>query len=209
MFQSNFICLISHVNFTISKFLKRFSFYLYLANVKRDDLLQHQQTLDHLIQKYSLIPTIIPTSNPRCLSLFLCIAQIFKSNAADFLDTSALAMQIRDATYQQIKSNFDQYQTYILPSSSNTTNHVDIRHDIQNLIELNYYRYQLERSILFALAHVLQCSLFIFTSASLQQQPEVINADNNRSNGNDQVIVLLKNESTQRFTSARTTCKLR
>lgn len=113
-------------------------------------------------------------------------------------------MQIRDATYQQIKSNFDQYQSYILPSSSNN---VDIRHDSQNLIELNYYRCQLERPMLFALAHVLQCHLLIFSSISLQQQPEVINADNNRSNGNDQVIVLLKNESTQRFISARTTCK--
>jgi len=138
-------------------------------------------------------------SNSRCLSIFLSIAQIFKSNTADFLDTSALANQIRDAVYQQIKSNFDQYEKYIL----NKSNHIDIRRDNQWLIESNYYRYQLERPILFALAHVLQCSLYIFSSLSLQQQPEIIHIDNNR----DQVIVLLKNESTQRFISARTTCK--
>ncbi|CAF0945037.1 unnamed protein product [Adineta steineri] len=179
------------------------------ANVKRDDLLQHQQTLDHLVQKYNLIPTIIPPSNTRCLSVFLCIAHILKSSAVDFLDTSALAIQIRDATYQQIKSNFDLYETYILPTLSNKSNEVDIRHDSQYLTESNYYRYQLERPILYALAHVLQCNLMIFSSASLQQQPEMIHADiNNRSNANDQVIVLLKNESTQRFSSARTTYPL-
>jgi hypothetical protein len=175
---------------------------LNLANVKRDDLLQHQQTLDHLVQKYSLIPTIISSpSNSRCLSLFLSIAQIFKSTTADFLDTSALANRIRDAIYQQIQSNFDQYEKYILHKLT----HIDIRRDCQGLIELNYYRYQLERPIFYAIAHVLQCNLVIFSSGSLEQQPEIIQID--RSNGNDQVIVLLKNESTQRFTSARTTCK--
>ena len=113
-------------------------------------------------------------------------------------------MQIRDATYQQLKSNFDQYEKYILSSSS-----IDIRRDSQSLIDSNYYRYQLERPILFALAHILQCNLFIFSSSSsLQQQPEMIYIDNNRSNEIDQVIVLLKNQATQKFTSARTTCKL-
>jgi hypothetical protein len=168
--------------------------------VKRDDLLQHQQTLDHLIQKYNLIPTVISSSTPRCLSLFLSIAQIFKSNTADFLDTSGLAIQIRDATYQQIKSNFDRYEKYILPKS----NPIDIRHDSQLLIESNYYRYQLERTILYALAHILQCSFLIFLSSSSEEQPDIIHIDNNK---NDQLIVLLKNESTQRFTSARSTCK--
>jgi len=100
-----------------------------------------------------------------------------------------------------MKSNFDQYEKYILHKPP----HLDIRRDSQGLIDLNYYRYQLERPILFALAHILQCSLFIFSSSSsLQQQPEMIHIDNNT---NDQLIVLLKNESTQRFTSARATCK--
>jgi hypothetical protein len=189
--------------------IKSKKFYLLiLANVKRDDLLQHQQTLDHLIQKYNLIPTIISSSNPRCLSLFLSIAQIFKSNTADFLDTTGLAIQIRDATYQQIKSNFERYEKYILPLLSHKSNHVDIHRDSQCLIESNYYRYQLERPILYALSHILQCNFIIFSSTSLEQQPEMIYSDQNRSNGNDQLIVLLKNESTQRFTSARTTCKL-
>ncbi|CAF1532423.1 unnamed protein product, partial [Rotaria sordida] len=176
------------------------------ANVKRDDLLEHQQKIDHLIQKYNLIATVISTPNSRCLSLFLCIAHILKSNTVDFLDTTALAMQIRDATYQQIKSNFDQYEKYILPSASKKSNHVDIRLDSQCLIESNYYRYQLERPILFALAHVLQCNLLMFSSLSLEQQPEIIDIDNNNhSNDNDKLIILIKNESTQRFTSARTT----
>ena len=65
----------------------------------------------------------------------------------------------------------------------------------------------MERPILHALAHVLQCNLVIFSSTSLQQAPEMIDAEvNHRPNGNDQVIVLMKNESTQRFSSARTTC---
>lgn len=174
-------------------------------------MLEHQQTIDHLIQKYNLIPTIVSTPNPRCLSLFLSIAYILKSSTIDFLDTSALAMQIRDATYQQIKSNFDYYEKYILPSVSNKSNHVDIRRDSQFLIESNYYRYQLERPILCALAHILQCNLVIFSSSSsLEQQPEIIDGDiYNRLNesDNEKVIVLLKNDSTQRFTSARTTCK--
>jgi hypothetical protein len=98
-------------------------------------------------------------------------------------------------------SNFDQYEKYILHKSP----HLDIRRDSQGLIDLNYYRYQLERPILFALAHVLQCSLLIFSSSSsIQQQPEMIQIGNNTD---EKLIVLLKNESTQRFTSARTTCK--
>ena len=149
------------------------------------------------------------TSNSRCLSLFLSTAQIFKSNNADFLDTSALAIQIRDATYQQIQSNYELYEKYIVSSETNKSNRIDIRRDSEWLIESNYYRYQLERPILFALAYVLQCNLLIFSSLSVEQQPEMINIDShNRSNGNDQVIILLKNESTQRFASARTTRKL-
>lgn len=81
---------------------------------------------------------------------------------------------------------------------------MDIRRDSQSLIESNYYRYQLERPILFALAHVLQCNLVIFSStASIEQQPEMIVVDKHRE---EQLIVLLKNQSIQRFTSARTTC---
>lgn len=173
--------------------------------MKRDDLLQHQQTLDQIIQKYNLIPTNLSTSNSRCLSLFLSIAQIFKSNnpTNDILDIIGLSNQIRDAVYQQLKSNFDQYNKYILNKPTN----FDIRRDSQWIIESNYYRCQLERALLFALAHVLQCNLYIFSSLSSQQQhPEMITIDN-RINDNDHVIVLLKNESTQRFTSARITCK--
>ena len=179
-----------------------------LANEKRDDLLKHQHVLEELVQKHSLVPVPIVTPNPRCLSIFLCIAQAFKSNAADFLDAAALANQIREATYQQIKSNFDLYEKYIRFTSSDKAMQVDIRRDSQWLIDSNYYRYQLERPILFALAHVLRCNLIVFSSAaSDEQQPDVIHSEDASSNGIDQVLVLLKNESTQRFTSARTTCK--
>jgi len=100
-----------------------------------------------------------------------------------------------------MKSNFDLYEKYIVCKTA----FLDIRHDSQMLVESNYYRYQLERPILFALAHVLQCNLFIFSS-SKEQQPEVIQIDPERD---EQVIVLLKNESTQRFISARATRKLK
>ena len=148
----------------------------------------------------------ISKPNPRCLSLFQSIAQVFKSNAADFLDTSALAIQIRDATYQQIQSNIDRYEKYC-PSSTDRTKQFDLRRDSQALMEWNYYRYQLERPILFALAHVLQCSLVLFSSTSSTQPPVFINFDQNSANRPEHIIVLLKNESTQRFTSARTNCK--
>lgn len=171
----------------------------HLANVKRDDLLQHQENLDQIIQKYNLIPSTNNSSgNSRTLSLFLSIAQIFRStgSTSDILDVSGLANQIRDAVHQQIQSDSEQYEKYLL-------HHVDIHRDSQLLIESNYYRYQLERAILFALAHVLQCNLVIFSS--LEQQPEMIIVDKNRD---EQVIVLLKNESIQRFTSARTNCNI-
>ena len=71
------------------------SFLNYLANVKRDSLLEHQQTLDFIIQNYSLIPTVITTLNSRCLSIFLCIAQMLKSSTVDFLDTTALMTACR------------------------------------------------------------------------------------------------------------------
>jgi hypothetical protein len=202
MFPSNSSCWIGLVSID-ARTCHRQTFFR-LANVKRDDLLQHQQTLDQWIQTYNLIPTHSTTkSNVRCLSLFLSIAQLFKSNAADFLDTTALANQIRDATYQQIQSNMDFYEKYT-SSSSNT---VEFSRDCQSMIESNYYRQQLEQSILFALAHVLQCNLVVCSSASSKQQPDIIQIDNHALKEPGQVIVLLKNESTQRFTSARTSCK--
>lgn len=149
----------------------------------------------------------ISKPNPRCLSLFQSIAQVFKANAADFLDTAALATQIRDATHQQIQSNIDLYEKYCPTSSTDRPKTFDLRRDSQALMEWNYYRYQLERPVLFALAHVLQCSLVLFSSGSTAQTPDFINYDKNASNRPEHIIVLLKNESTQRFTSARTSCK--
>lgn len=199
MYQNNFICLINRVSGKI--FIDRYG-HFYLANVKRDDLMQHQQNLDQIIQKYNLAPTNNSSGNSRTLSLFLSIAQIFRStgSTSDILDISGLANQIRDAVYQQIKSDYEQYEKYLLPNS----HPVDLRRDSQLLLESNYYRYQLERPILFALAHVLQCNLVIFSSSE-QQQPEMIIVDKNRD---EQLIVLLKNESIQRFTSARTNCNI-
>ncbi|CAF1089162.1 unnamed protein product [Didymodactylos carnosus] len=179
------------------------------TNIRRDELSNHQYCLEQLIQKYHL--NVVPKSSLG-LSLFSATAQslknisiknpIVESVVRKYFNMNGvfeneLAVLLRDMTYKQLKSNFDYYETYVQIKPK----HFDIRRDSKSLIDCTYYRYQLEKVVLYALAHVIQCNMIVFSSDVKQAKPDVIRVDPSMDNNKD-IIILLKNESTQHYDSA-------
>ncbi|CAF0811459.1 unnamed protein product [Didymodactylos carnosus] len=179
------------------------------VDIRRNELSNHLHHLEQLIQKYHL--TVIPKCSIG-LSLFSATAQSLKNISIknpmaengikkyfnmDSMFENELAILLRDMTYKQLKSNFDYYEAYV----ETKTKYFDIRRDSRSLIDCNYYRYQLEKVVLYALAHVIQCNMIVFNSDVKQSKPDVVRVDILIKDSSG-IIILLKNESTQHYDSA-------
>ncbi|KAL7668192.1 hypothetical protein ACOME3_008906 [Neoechinorhynchus agilis] len=109
-----------------------------------------------------------------------------------------LAIFLRDITYQHLRTNASHYNNY-MDEHDRTTN-VCIEKDCHSIVEYNYYRYQLERPLLHAIANSIACNMVVFhSSQSTQQSPTIIACSLNRDPNQFETIYLVKNEANQHF----------